>query len=211
MAGLLEALLAEETGAVDQVQAATGNDRKRAEQAYGAAVGTLLRGLEQKTQSAEGAQSLWDMLRKEVEKGNLPAEAPAESETESETPAKKPGVQVRDMDPKVANKIFREIFGPNAPQVEGGFGKVITLDPETSRKVFEKVMPAVLGSIFGAAEEDPEESPKALPKIINNARKEMEQRQPKSSSIFEAILDQNHDGKIDLNDLAGIFTPKKPR
>jgi hypothetical protein len=112
------------------------------------------------------------------------------------------------MDPKVANDIMKVIFGKDAPEVQGGFSKVITLDPETSRKVFEKVLPAVLGGIFGAAERAPEDSPQALPKILGGARKEIEQRQPKSTGIFEAILDHDHDGDVDLADLAGIFAPK---
>jgi hypothetical protein len=171
---------------------------KRAEQAHTAAVGTILRGLEAKTQTEEGAESIWEMLRKQVEQGNVPAEAPSQEG----------GVQVRDMDPKVANDIMKVIFGKDAPEVQGGFGKVITLDPATSRKVFEKVLPAVLGGIFGAAERAPEDSPQALPKILGGARKEIEERQPKSTGIFEAILDRDHDGDVDLNDLAGIFAPK---
>ena len=112
------------------------------------------------------------------------------------------------MDPKVANDMMKVIFGKDAPEVQGGFGKVITLDQETSRKVFEKVLPAILGGVFGAAEKDPEESPQALPRIVGDAKAEMEQRQPKSAGIFEAILDRDHDGDVDLNDLAGIFAPK---
>jgi hypothetical protein len=38
----------------------------------------------------------------------------------------------------------------------------------------------------------------------------MDERQPKSAGIFDAILDQDHDGDVDLEDLAGIFT-RKPR
>jgi hypothetical protein len=68
----------------------------------------------------------------------------------------------------------------------------------------------VLGGIFGAAERAPEESPQALPRILGDARTEMEERQPKSTGIFEAILDRDHDGDVDLEDLAGIF-PRKPK
>jgi hypothetical protein len=92
--------------------------------------------------------------------------------------------------------------------VEGAYGRVFTLDPETSKKVFAKVLPAVLGSVFGAAERDPEDSPKALPRIVGGTRQEMEQRQPKAAGIFDAILDRDHDGDVDLADLAGIFAPK---
>lgn len=198
MSGLLEALLGDETETFEQVRAQTGNDPKRAEQAYSAAVGTILSGLEAKSQTQEGAESIWEMIRKQVEQGNIPSEAPSRDG----------GVQVRDLDPKVANDMLKVIFGENAPAVEGGFGKVITLDPETSRKVFEKVLPAVLGGVFGAAEKAPEESPQALPQILGGARKEIEQRQPKSSGIFEAILDRDHDGDVDLEDLAGIFMGK---
>lgn len=200
MPGLLEALLGGDAEAVEQVRSHAGiDDAKRAEQAHAAAVGTILRGLEAKSQTEEGAGSIWEMLRKQVEQGNVPAEAPSQG---------RGGVQVRDMDPKVANDIMKVIFGKDAPEVQGGFGKVITLDPETTQKVFEKVLPAVLGGIFGAAEKDPQESPQALPKVLGDARKEMEQRQPKSTGIFEAILDRDHDGDVDLEDLAGIFAPK---
>jgi hypothetical protein len=198
MSGLLEAILGVDNETVEKLRTHTANDRNRAEQAYTAAAGTILRGLEAKTQTKEGAESIWDLLRKQVEQGNVPAEAPSE----------RGGVQVRDMDPKVANDMMKVIFGKDAPEVQGGFGKVITLDPETSRKVFEKVLPAVLGGIFGAAERDPEDSPQALRKIVGGARKEMEERQPKSAGVFEAILDRDHDGDVDLEDLAGIFSPK---
>lgn len=200
MTGLLEALLGGDTQTIEKVRKHTGNDQKKAEQAYGAAVGTILRGLEAKTQTEEGKQSIWDMLRKQVEQGNIPAEAPAQ----------RPGVQVHEMDPKAVNDIFKTIFGKDAPNVEGGFGKVITLDPETSKQIFAKVLPAVLGTIFGQAEKDPQESPQALPQIVEGARTEMEQRQPKSKGIFDAILDVDHDGDVDLADLAGIFM-NKPR
>lgn len=207
MSGLLEALLGDDTETVEQVRTHTGNDRQRAEQAYSAAVGTILRGLETKSQTKEGADSIWEMLRKHVEQGNLPAEAPPSSPSPS---PEREGIQVRDMDPKVANDMMKVIFGKDAPEVQGGFAKVITLDPETSQKVFAKVLPAVLGTIFGAAERDPEESPQALPRIVGDARKEIEQRQPKSAGIFEAILDQDHDGDVDLADLIGILG-RKPR
>lgn len=194
MPGLLESLFGNETETIDRVRSETGNDPKRAEQAYSAAVGTILRGLEAKSQTKEGADSIWDMIRKQVEKGNVPSDAPSQG-----------GVQVRDMEPEEVNDMMKVIFGKNAPNVQGGYGKVVTLDPETSRKVFAKVLPAVLGGIFGEAERDLEESPKALPKIVGNTRKEIEQRQPKSAGIFEAIFDQDHDGDVDLDDLAGIL------
>jgi hypothetical protein len=200
MSGLLEALLGEDTKTVEQLRPHTGSDRKRAEQAYGAAVGTLLRGLESKSQTKEGAESIWDMLRKAVENGDVPADAPSSER----------GVQVRELDPKAASDMFKVIFGKDAPNVEGAYGKVITLDPETSRKVFAKVLPAVLGGIFGEAERAPEASPQALPKILGGARTEMEKRQPKSTGVFDAILDRDHDGDVDLEDLAGIFS-RKPR
>jgi hypothetical protein len=198
MAGLLEALFGQDTETVDRLKSHTGNDRGKAEQAYTAAAGTILRGLETKTQTKEGADSIWDMLRQHVEEGKVPAESPSQQG----------GVQVRELDPKTANDMLKVIFGKDAPNVEGAYGRVFTLDPETSKKVFAKVLPAVLGSVFGAAERDPEDSPKALPRIVGGARQEMEQRQPKAAGIFDAILDRDHDGDVDLADLAGIFAPK---
>ena len=62
-----------------------------------------------KSQTEEGASSLWDMLRKHVEQGNIPAEAPPPGS----------GVQVKDMDPKVANEIFKDIFGKDCASGRG--------------------------------------------------------------------------------------------
>ncbi len=198
MASLLEALLGAGNQTVEQVRTTTGNDAKRAEQAYGAAIGTIMRGLEKKAETQEGADSIWDMLRKQVEQGNIPAQAPAANS----------GVQVRDLDPQVTNDILEKIFGQDAPRVEKSVGKVVTLDSDATKKLMGQVLPALLGGIFGAAEKEPEESPRALPKILGGARTEMEQRQPKSSGILEAILDKDNDGDVDLNDLIGIFAGK---
>jgi hypothetical protein len=198
MSGLFDALLQGQPAAVESMRAHTGGDLDRAEQAYSAGVGTILRGLALKSQNEEGASSIWDMIRKHVEQGNVSADAsPPDS-----------GVQVKDMDPKVANDIFKQIFGKDAPQVEGGFAKVITLDAETTKKIFGKILPVVLGHIFGATSKSSEESPKALPDILDGARAEMEKRQPRAGGIFSAIFDRNHDGRVDLNDLAGILGSK---
>jgi hypothetical protein len=205
MPGLLEALLGADTETIEDVRTNTGIDRGRAQQAYGAAVGTILRGLETKTQTEDGAESVWDLIRREVEKGTVPANAPS-------MPAEGDGshVQVRDMDPQTVNDFMKVIFGKDAPKVEGAYGKVITLDPATSRKVFEKVLPAVLGGVFGAAKQHPDDDTKALPQVVGDARRGMEERQPSAAGIFEAILDRDGDGDVDLEDLAGIFM-NKPR
>jgi hypothetical protein len=114
------------------------------------------------------------------------------------------------MDEQETNDMMKVIFGDKAPNVQGGFGKVITLDPETSKKVFAKVLPVVLGQIFGATERHPDENPRALPKVVSGARREMEQQQPRSAGVFDAILDVDHDGDVDLNDLAGLIS-RKPK
>ena len=199
MPGLLEALLGSGSNTVENVQKETGVDANKAEAAVGAAVGTLLRGLEQKSQTKEGADSIWEMLRKQVEQGNVPPAAPAPANS---------GIQVKDMDSNQVNDILSVVFGDKAPKVEGGFGKVVTLDSDATKKVLAKVLPAVLGGIFGAAEKAPEESPQALPKILGSARTEMEQKKPSSKGIFDAILDRDGDGDVDLKDLtdlAGVF------
>jgi Bacterial protein of unknown function (DUF937) len=199
MPGLLESLFGHDTQTVDDLRAHTGDDRNKAEQAYTAAAGTILRGLETKSQTEEGAKSVWDMLRKQVEQGNIPADAPSQG-----------GVKVRDMDPKVATDMMKVIFGKDAPDVQQGYAKVITLDPATAQKVFAKVLPAVLGGIFGAAENHPDDSRKALPQVVGNARSEMERQQPKAAGVFDAILDVDHDGDVDLQDLAGFFA-RRPK
>ena len=76
MPGLFDALLQGQPAAVESMRPHTGGDRDRAEQAYSAGVGTILRGLALKSQTEEGATSLWDMIRKHVEQGNVPSDAP---------------------------------------------------------------------------------------------------------------------------------------
>ncbi|QDT70463.1 hypothetical protein MalM25_34110 [Planctomycetes bacterium MalM25] len=249
MPTLFELLMGDREEARRRVGSVAGDDPQKAEQAYGAAVGSVLRGMEKKAETPEGAGDLWEFLRKHVEQGNIPAEAPRRGLPSDSGPPQsaglprgagttsgglptdagsggggspapsggdggllgdifsgdREGVEVRDLDPKVAKDMMKVIFGDRAPNVEGGFGKVVTLDPETSRKVFAKVLPAVLGGVFGQAESDPEASPQALPRILGGTRQEMESRQPKAGSIFETILDKDGDGDVDLQDLAGIF------
>lgn len=79
---------------------------------------------------------------------------------------------------------MKVIFGKDAPEVQGGYAKVVTLDTKTTQKIFAKVLPAVLGGIFGATERHPAENSQALPQIVGDARKEMEQRQPNSAGTF---------------------------
>ena len=200
MAGLLESLFGTDTETVDQIRAYTGDDSERAEQAYGAAAGTILRGVEKTSQTKEGAASILEMIRKQVQDGNV----------RTDSTSQEGGVQVRDMKPEAVNQMMKAIFGENAPNVEGGLAKVINLDPETSKKVFAKVLPGVLGRVFGATDRHPDQNLEALPKVVADARQEMEREQPRSAGIFKAILDQDHDGDVDLKDLMGIFG-RKPK
>jgi hypothetical protein len=88
------------------------------------------------------------MIRKQIESGNV--------QTDSSIPGQR--VQVHEIKPDAANEIMKVIFGDNAPKVEGGLAKVITLDPETSKKVMAKVLPAALGQVFGATARHPDEN-----------------------------------------------------
>jgi hypothetical protein len=219
MSSLFETFLTGREPVLGRVRTVTGDDPARAEQAYGAAVGTVLRGIEEKTKTKEGAEDLWSILRKHVEEGNLPAEMPTDEPANqpvegsgdgpgygpTQGPTERGGVTVRDLDPQMAEDLLKVIFGDKAPKVQGGIGKVITLDDKATKELLGKVLPAILGGVFGAAERDPEASPQALPRVVGDARREMERRQPTSSKVLETILDKDGDGDVDLADLMGIF------
>jgi hypothetical protein len=215
MSSLFETFLTGREPVLGRVRTVTGDDPGRAEQAYGAAVGTVLRGIEEKSKTKEGAEDLWSILRKHVESGNLPAEMPTEAPADergdgpgygpTQGPTERGGVTVRDLDPQTADDLLKVNFGDKAPKVQGGFGKVITLDDKATKELLGKVLPAILGGVFGAAERDPEASPQALPRVVGDARREMERRQPSSSKVLETILDKDGDGDVDLADLMGIF------
>jgi hypothetical protein len=199
MAGLLEAIFGQDAQTVNELRDYTGNDADRAEKAYGAAAGTILRGVEKKSQTKEGAESILEMIQKYVEKGKVRTGSDRQS-----------GAQVRDMSENEVNEAMRGIFGDKAANVQGGFGKVVTLDQDASKKVLAKVLPAVLGQIFSETDRHPDENPRALPQVVSGARQEMERQQPQSAGIFDAILDQDGDGDVDLNDLVGLLR-RKPK
>ncbi len=196
MAGLLEQLI-NSMGAqqVERVLPQSQQQPDKAAAASGAVMSMLVRGLQQKTQTQEGTKSLWDMITKQVQQGNLPQQAPAPGS----------GTVVQDLPPEVTDEILKNIFGDKASNVEHRMGKVITLDPETTKKIMSAVLPTILGSLFGQAEAAPQASPEALPDILGQARKELDQRQSKSGGIFDMLLDKDHDGDVDLSDLIGIF------
>ena len=135
------------------------------------------------------------MLTKHAEQGNLPTNSPAAGK----------GIEVRDLDPKVTDEILGNIFGENADKVQGRLGKVITLDAETTKKLLGAILPSILGGVLGQAKASPEASPQSLPDILGKAREELNKRQPKSGSVFDAILDRDHDGDVDLSDLFGML------
>jgi hypothetical protein len=49
-----------------------------------------------------------------------------------------------------------------------------------------------------------------LPKVVAGARQEMDSQQLRTADIFQAIFDQDHDGDVDLADLARFFN-RKPK
>ena len=194
MAGLLDELLRSlGQGGLDQVSQRTGVDRRHTDEATGAALSTILRGLEKKASTPSGADDLWKQLESQVSQGHVPAEAPTS------------GIEIKDLDPQVTDSMLKDIFGKSAPDVEGRLGKIVKLDPGTTKKILGAVLPVVLGMLRGQAKQAPQADPQALPDILRGAREDMNKRQPKSGSILDAILDRDHDGDVDLSDLAGIF------
>ena len=194
MAGILEQLI-KGLGSQNVDSVLPAEKRDTASAASGAIMSAIVRGLAEKSKTAEGSGSLWDMLNKHMQQGNLPTNSPGQ----------KSGVEVRDLDPKVTDEILSNIFGPNAGQVQGRIGKVITLDEETTKKLMGKLLPSILGGLLGNAGAGSEAGPQSLPDIFGKAKKELDEQQPKSGSIFDVILDRDHDGKVDLSDLIDIF------
>ena len=201
MSGILDALinsLSPETTAkvlpLGQTNSADSNA------AVGAIISAIVRGMAQKSQTQEGASSLWDMITKHAGQGAQPTNSPGAGS----------GIEVRDMDPKVTDEILSQIFGEKAGQVQGRVGKVITLDAETTKKLKGAVLPSILGGLLGHAKETSGGSPQSLPDILGKARDELNQRQSKSGGVFDDILDRDHDGKVDLSDLMSILKGGAP-
>ena len=163
--------------------------------AAGAVLSAIVRGMAQKSQTQEGASSLWDLINKHAGQGSQHTDSPAAGK----------GVEVRDMDPKVTDEILSQIFGENADKVQGRIGKVITLDAEATKKLMGAVLPSILGGLLGQANQSSGASPQSLPDLLGKAREELNKRQSKSGGAFDAILDRDHDGDVDLSDLMSIL------
>ncbi len=159
MAGLLEQLIQGlGTTPVERTLPKSQQHPDKAAAASGAVMSMLVRGMAEKSKTQEGAKSLWDMLRNQVQQGNLPAQVPAPGS----------GTVVRDLPPEVTDEILGSIFGENAKNMEHRVGKIITLDPETTKRVIGAVLPSILGGLFGQAESAP--SPARMRCPISSAR-----------------------------------------
>ena len=183
-------MIRETLGAQDfgKLATRTGVDARQAEERFGGEVSSVHQGLEQKAETPEGARDLWAKLQRHAQQTQAPREA-----------------QVVELDAETTDNILKDILGVDPSQFQGRFGKVVKLDPEATKKVFGAVLPSILASLRGQADAAPQKSEEALPDILKNARKDLDQRQPKSGGIFGGLLDRDHDGDVDLSDLAGFF------
>lgn len=166
-------------------------DERTASAAYGAGLGTVLRSLERKAQTPEGADAIWKTIEREAAHRRIPT-----------TPESKP----IPLDPETTDSILKDILGGKAEEVEDRMGKTVRIDAGKMKKVLSVLLPVILGAIKSrAAREGGGGGSKSLPDILGRARKDLDKRQPKSGGILDAILDRDHDGDVDLSDLAGIF------
>ena len=67
---------------------------------------TILRGVEKTSQTKEGAASILEMIRKQVQDGNVRTDSTSQDG----------GVQVRDMKPEAVNQMMKAIFGENCAE-----------------------------------------------------------------------------------------------
>lgn len=168
-------------------------DAQTASAAYGASLGTVLRSLERKASTPEGADQIWRTIEREAANRRIPTSA-------EETP--------QPLDPDTTDSILKDILGGKAREVEDRMGKTVRLDGGKMKKVLAVLLPVVLGALKSQASREPSGGgggAQSLPEILGRARKDLDKHQPKSGGILDAILDRDQDGDVDLSDLAGIF------
>ena len=116
-------------------------------------------------------------------------------------------------------KILGHIFGARKPMAEQGLGVATGLQPDMANKVLRLLAPIALGYIAKKmfdrrqtkaranvpAAPIPPASPADLGDVLGHEEVKITQQDGVGGKLLGAVLDRNHDGKVDFSDLmAGL-------
>lgn len=173
---------------VDEVARKAGTDAQQTQAASAAAVAALLKGLANNAGSQQGAADLLEALKRDH--WNFDAQqAPA---------------QIQKSDPGLTADILGHIFGKKQEKVERQLGKATGVGQGNMGKILASLAPVVLGMIANRSKQSNVESGPDLSKWIGQQTTQMKESH-KDLGFLESMLDSDHDGDVDIGDIAGMI------
>ncbi len=189
---IVDDLLGQLQGApLAQIASQLGTDSTQASNAIAAALPMLLGSLGNNAQSAEGASSLLGALQRDhMGAGGLDLGGLLDGLLGG-------GAQAG------AGGILGHIFGGTQPDAEAGLGQATGLSSGQSGQLLQMLAPMVMGYLANRVSSGGMDAG-ALGNLLGQEQASVQQQGGMGSSLLNAVLDQNGDGKLDLGDLVKL-------
>ncbi len=175
-------------GDVDEVAKEAGASRAQTEAATGAAVGALLKGLEENSRDQKSAEAMLEALRRDHAQFN-----PSDVKVVTKT-----------LNQEDTSKILRHIFGEKQAKVERQLGNASGVGQEGMSKILKSLAPIVMGMLAKRGAESNVQSGPDLSKWLGQEQRQLQEKK-KELGFLDSLLDRDHDGDVDLGDMAGMI------
>lgn len=177
-------------GTVDRIGAELGTDRATTERAIDGAMPMLLEALKRNTTDQQGASSLLSALDRDHD-GSVVDDLAGFF-------TGKVGVPGKAGD---GAGILRHMLGGRREVAERGLSKASGIDSAKSGRLLEMLAPILMGAL-GKQKRERGLDAGGLQDLIRLDTRRVEERAPKSASIWGRLLDKDGDGQI-MDDIAG--------
>jgi hypothetical protein len=185
MGSLLETITRQLGGeTMRQLSRRIGADESSTQAATGATLSTLLAALAKNSSAGEGAASLHRALAEDHDGSVLDDLAGFIGGSEA----------------GAGSGILRHLLGAKQPAVEAGLARSSGLDTASAGRLMEILAPIVMGALGRKQQEDALDS-QSLAGLLGGERQRIQREQPQAAGVLEKLLDSDHDGDVDLEDV----------
>jgi hypothetical protein len=186
MASILETLTRQMGGdTLRQISGMLGADEQKTENATGAALSALVGALSRNASRPEGAEALAQAVERDHD-GSLLDDLSGFLGQAQQGPG---------------DGILRHVLGGKRENVETGISRSTGLDKDAVSKLLVTLAPMVLGAL-GKMKRQQGLDASGLASQLGQERRQLEQAQPAAMGMLGRLLDTDHDGDLDLSDLA---------
>lgn len=173
---------------VAEVAQKAGTDTRQTQAASAAAVAALLKGLSDNAGNQQEATELLEALKRDHWNFD-PQQAPA---------------AIEKSDPGLTAQILGHIFGKKQEKVERQLGNATGVGQLNMGKILASLAPVVLGMLANRSKQSQVQSGPDLSKWLGQQTTQMKESH-KDLGFLESILDADHDGDVDIGDIAGMI------